>query len=68
MRKIKNELLFESKRMLNIEEAAGYVGIGQSKARAWLVDIGAKRKFGGRVLYDKVVIDDVLNRLANISA
>lgn len=50
------------KRLLNIKEVCAYTGIGQTNARAYMDEIGATRKFGRRVLFDKIVIDEALNR------
>ncbi len=52
----------EGKRMLGIEEAAKYVGLGKVVTRAWMDEIGATRKFGRRVLFDKVIIDRALDQ------
>lgn len=49
------------KRMLSIEEAAFYTGMGRTKCRQWLRDIGAIRKVGSRVICDKKVIDKELD-------
>lgn len=51
------------KRLLNIKEVCAYIGMGQTRAREYMDKIGATRKFGGRVLYDKVVIDKYLDSL-----
>lgn len=61
MRQIYNSMSIESKRMLSIKEAAAYIGQGETKARIWLKEIGALRKIGKRALYDKVVINAVLD-------
>lgn len=66
MRSLNNSAQFECKRLLNIAEAAAYCGIGESKARIWFADIGAKRKFGTRSLYDRQVIDKALNNMQEV--
>lgn len=48
------------KRFLNIKEVCIYIGLGRTKAREYMNEIGATRKIGSRSLYDKVVIDEVL--------
>lgn len=53
--------VLDSKRLLSINEAVVYLGIGRSTAIQYLEDIGAKRKIGKRTLYDKKVIDSVLD-------
>lgn len=52
-----------NKRMLPVEEAAAYIGMGFSKTKSILSEIGAKRNLGRRVVYDKVVIDKWLDAL-----
>lgn len=54
------------KRLLSVEEASGYLGLGKSAAKIYLEKIGAKRKIGRRVLYDKTVIDTALNAAAEV--
>ena len=51
------------KRMLSIEEASQYIGQGETKTRAYMEEIGAVRKIGRRVLFDKAVIDYALDQL-----
>ena len=45
----------EEKRLLNIKEVCTYIGVGQTQARRYMDDIGAVRRFGRRVLFDKHV-------------
>lgn len=52
------------KRMLSIDEAAFYSGMGRTKCRVWLNEIGAVRKCGSRVLCDRKVIDKALDAMA----
>lgn len=54
------------KRLLSVEEASGYLGLGKSAAKIYLEKIGAKRKIGRRVLYDKTVIDTALNAATEV--
>ena len=56
--------LTESKRLLSINEATVYLGIGRSSALSYLDKIGAKRKIGRRTLYDKQVIDNAISKQA----
>lgn len=51
------------KRMLSIDEACFYVGMGKTKGREWLKDIGATKKIGKRVICDKGVIDRALDTM-----
>lgn len=49
------------KRLLNIKEVSSYIGVGQTQARQYMKEIGAIKRFGRRVLFDKTVIDAALN-------
>jgi len=51
----------DSKRLLSITEATVYLGVGRNSALKYLEEIGAKRKIGRRVLYDRVTIDEYLS-------
>ena len=52
------------KRMLCIDDASAYIGMGKSRTREIMEELGAKRKIGRRVVYDKKVIDEWLDSLA----
>ena len=54
----------ENTRMLAADQAEQYVGMGRTSFRAWADKIGATRKFGRRVMFDKVVIDRALDAMA----
>ena len=49
------------KRLLSETEARIYCGMGRTAFRPWAQSIGALRKRGRRVLYDKKVIDKYLD-------
>ena len=51
------------KRMLSIEEAVFYTGMGRTKCRQWVKEIGAVRKIGTRVLCDRKIIDTALDKV-----
>ena len=53
----------EEKRLLNIKEVCTYIGVGQTQARRYMEDIGATRRFGKRVLFDKHIIDDAIAKM-----
>lgn len=53
----------EEKRLLNIKEVSSYLGIGRTTLRKYMDEIGATRKFGKRVLFDKTVIDKVIDEM-----
>ena len=50
-------------RMLNVLQACAYTGRGQTQFKKWAQQIGATRKFGRSVRYDKKVIDKALDDL-----
>lgn len=50
------------KRLLSISEATVYLGIGRNSALKYLEDIGARRKIGRRILFDKNTIDEHLSK------
>lgn len=45
------------KRLINLEEASAYIGMGRTRTRELMDFIGATKKFGSRVLFDKEIID-----------
>ena len=51
------------KRLLNIKEVCTYTGMGQTKARQYMDEIGATRHFGKKVVFDKAIIDGALDIL-----
>ena len=53
----------KEKRLFNIKEVCIYTGRGQVTARKYMDEIGATRKFGRRVLFDKTVIDAALDKM-----
>lgn len=57
-----NMTAIADKRMLTIYEASQYLGLGTKSARKYMEQIGAVRKFGSRVLFDKNVIDQELDQ------
>lgn len=58
----------EEARMLTIEQASSYTGLGRSTCRKWCEEIGAVRKFGNMVRFDKVVIDNALDQMETVKA
>lgn len=65
MNKSENRFVgLNEKRMLSVEEAAFYSGMGRTKCREWLREIGAVRKVGSRVICDRKVIDAALDQLS----
>ena len=54
---------FNGKRLLNRAELCAYIGMGHSRAEAWAKENGACKHIGRRVLYDRVIIDRVLDSM-----
>lgn len=61
LRKEVNQI--ENKRLLSISDVCLYVGLGKNTARVYMDEIGATRKIGSRVLFDKVIIDKALDNM-----
>lgn len=53
----------EEKRLLNIREVSSYIGIGQTQARRYMEEIGATKRFGKRVVFDKQIIDKAISNM-----
>lgn len=53
------------KRLLSAEEVAIYTGLGRNTARKFCEEIGAVKRFGRRVLFDKKIIDQVLDQMTD---
>ncbi len=68
MQKRKNIMDVSEKRMLTASEAEGYTGLGRNTLRHWAESIGAVRKIGTRVLFDKYVIDKAMDDAAAAAA
>lgn len=60
-----NRIMFSEKRMLSALEMANYVGLGRNKAREFAESVGAMRKYGGRVLFDRKALDKALDDMPN---
>lgn len=56
---------FNGKRLLDVRELCTYCSIGTCTAREWGRDIGAERRIGRRVLYDRVAVDAAIDRLGS---
>lgn len=52
-----------SRRMLSITEARIYTGLGRNLCMKFCKEIGAEVRIGGRLLYDRQVIDAAFNRM-----
>ena len=51
-------------RLLDIQAAAEYLSLGLSTTRKVLQECGAMKKIGSRVLFDKKIIDEYVNKLS----
>lgn len=58
----KSNASINEKRLLSVREGADYTGIGVVNFRIWAEQIGAVRRIGSRVLFDKTIIDRELDR------
>lgn len=54
-------VLTMTKRLMNIEELCEYVGMGKSYTFKWAKEHGLARKIGRRTLYDKVLVDELID-------
>lgn len=54
---------FGESRLLTSEGLCEYIGRGKNSARAWADEIGATRKFGKAVRFDRAVIDKALDNM-----
>lgn len=43
-----------------------YTSLGRDSVRKWCKEIGAVRKIGKRVMYDRLAIDSAMDKLAPI--
>lgn len=54
----------ENVRLMSLSEAQMYCGLGRNNTRKWCEEIGAVRRIGSRVLYDRNTIDTAINSKA----
>lgn len=52
------------KRLLDATEVCAYLGLGRNRGVEFARAIGSERKIGRRSLYDKAVIDKVLDEMS----
>ena len=52
-------------RLFDIEQAIAYTGRGRTNFKKWAAQIGATRRFGRSVRYDRKVIDAALDAMSN---
>ena len=51
-------------RMFDVEQGSAYTGRGKTAFKAWANQIGATRRFGRSVRYDRRVIDAALDAMS----
>lgn len=49
------------KRMFSLSEACEYTGMGKTRAKEYLSEIGALQRRGRKLLYDRKIIDAALD-------
>lgn len=54
----------DGKRLLSADELANYIGLGRHTARKFAEEVGAVKRYGKRVLFDRVVIDKALDQMS----
>lgn len=59
-----NVSAMSEKRLLDANEVCMYLSLGRNRGIEFAKSIGAERKIGRRSLYDKAVIDRVLDNMA----
>ena len=63
----KKELKFPiTPRFLSENGAMVYTSLGRDSVRKWCKEIGAVRRIGKRVMYDRLAIDSAMDKLAPI--
>lgn len=67
MQKRKKDMLLSDKRLFDVHEGAEYAGLGIHTFRQWCEKIGAVRRFGRSVRYDRLVIDAALDNMGDLS-
>ena len=53
----------DNKRLLNVAELQEYIGMGKSTATAGGKAIGAEKRIGRRLLFDRVIVDKAIDEL-----
>ena len=55
---------YQGKRLLDTREAATYCGVGIGTMREFGKKCGAIRRFGRRLLFDRLTLDQAIDRMA----
>ncbi len=53
----------EFKRLMNVSELCEYISMGKSRAVTWGKAIGAEKRIGRRLLFDRVIVDKAIDEL-----
>lgn len=56
-----------NKRLFNADEGQSYCGLGRIKFREFADRIGATKRFGKRVLFDRAIIDRALDSCTDLA-
>ena len=51
------------KRLLDAAELAEYTGLGRNTARKFAEEAGALRRYGKRVLFDRIALDKAIDQM-----
>lgn len=51
------------KRLLDAAEVAEYTGLGRNTARKFAEEAGALKRYGKRVLFDRIVLDKAIDQM-----
>ena len=62
----KNKVNTNEIRLMSIDEAAIYVGLGRTATRVWVEEIGAIKRFGKRLLVDKKIVDAAIDAMGEV--
>lgn len=58
------ENVYITPKLLSEKAAMQYVGLGKTAFRRWAKEVGSRRTFGKRVLYDRATIDAAIDAQA----
>lgn len=62
-----NEISIKEKRLLNVHELCSYLSLGRNKAVEFGKLHNAEKRIGGRLLFDRLVIDAAIDRIGSDS-
>lgn len=50
-------------RLMSVDQLADYIGMGRNSALKFGAEAGAVKRFGRRVMYDRRIIDNAIDKL-----